>query len=296
MARMLFLAAVSTVFTVAPAFHFPAAEPDTSVSVDTSGPFVRLDGALTTLSSASSKFALHRVDERRFMVVDELYARLLFDRVSGAVTPLVPNVSARKAGGVLVLLLLSRIVCDVDPSRPALRVLDTPTTWADVLAFDGERLIVGDTGTVRVLRAAQPPLVLPLPAGFVVAPGNDRVRGARVILVRQGPLHGATRSFDKRTWAKPVPWTLEVAVLDVTTGTATPLGKVPGRWMPVAMGCCSGWERNSFISWIDAATAHDWLRAAPSRQTGYDLMSGRPSAVVDEWNEVVTWGGAGLLE
>ena len=105
-----------------------------------------------------------------------------------------------------------------------------------------------------------------------------------------------TRSFDKQTWAKPVPWTLEVAVFDVTTGTATPLGKVPGRWMYVATGCCSGWEPNTFIPWIDAATARDWLRAAPSPRTGYDLMSGQPSAVVDEWNEVVTWGGAGLVE
>ncbi len=287
---MLFLAAVSTVFTVAPAFHFPAAAPDTSVSVDTSGPFVRLDGALTSLSSSSSKYSLHRVDERCFVVVDELYARLVFDRVSGAMTPLVANVSARPVGGVLVLLLFSRIVCDLDPSRPALRVLDMPNAWADILAFDGARLIVGDTGFVRVLRAGQPPLVLPLPEGFGVAPGIDRVRGARVILVREGPLHGATRSFDKQTWEKPVPWTLEVALLDVTTGTATVLGKVPGRWQYVGTGCCSGWERSALISWIDAARAREVLDAASPR-SGYGMMSGQPSAVVDEWNEVITWDG-----
>lgn len=293
MARMLFLAAVSTVITVAPAFHFPAAAADTSVSVDVSGPNVRLDGALTTLST-SSKLALHRVDERRFVVVDHSYARLVFDRVSGVLTPLVDDVSIRPMGGVLVLLLHSRIVCDLDPSQPALRVLDTPNAWADVLAFDGARLIVGDKGSVRVLRAGQPPRVLPLPEGFVVPPGNDRVRGDRVILVREGPILGGAPGFGGQTWEKPVPWTLEVAVLNVASETVTPLGKVPGRWQIVAMNCCSGWEPTTFISWVAAARARDLLRAAPVPRSGYLLMSGQPIAVVDEWNEVITWSGPEL--
>lgn len=289
---MLFAGALSTVFMVTPAFHFPAAAADQTVNVDTSGPFVRLDGRMTDLSSGS-KLALHRVDDHRFVLVGENYASHLYDRVSGAVTPLVPEVRAFPTNGALVLLLLSRVVCDIDPERPALRVLDSAAPWVSPLTFDGSRLISKTNDSLRVVRTGRPVQVLPLPEGFFVPHGDQVVRGDRVIIVREGPLRGATRSLDGRTWEKPVAWSLEVAVFDVGSGAFTPLGKVPGRWQYVGMNCCSGWEPSTWISWTDAATAREVLHADAPR-AGYELMTGQPSAVVDEWNEVITWDGPEL--
>jgi hypothetical protein len=295
MARMLSLAAVATVLAVAPAFHFPAAAADTSVPIDLGGPFARIGGRMTRIPSSAAP-VLHRVDDQRFVVVEYLYAKHVYDRASGTVTPLMGNVRALAVGDALVLLL-EQLVCDIDPGQPALRVLDSPGAWPALLSFDGSRLVFAVPGAVHVVRAGAPARVLPLPEGFSVPPGNDPVRGDRIIVVRPGALLGATRSWDHITYAKPVPWTMEVAVFDVATGTFTPPSKVPGRWRLVIMDCCSGWEPSTFIAWMDAAAAREHLRAAPPGDVFPSAVEqGGQSAVVDEWNEVITWGSADLFE
>ena len=84
---------------------------------------------------------------------------------------------------------------------------------------------------------------------------------------------------------------MEVAIFDVASGTFTLPAKVPGGWQSVDMNCCSGWERSTFVRWVSAADARQMLHEASSA-----LRHGAETVVVDEWNEVVSVHGQGLIE
>jgi len=266
--------------TQGPSLLLPAAKADQSVALVHDGRHLRVDGVVTAIRDDHA--TAHRIDDQRFLIVESTGAAAVYDRAARTVTPL-EGTLAWKAGDRLVLFH-GYDICELERDTPKLRVIDRPQNSSRLLGVDGARVVLLSGDSIRIVEPGQKPRLLPLPTGFQPSATREPMRGSRLLLVGPTPKLDAKLNWDQQgDYEEPVPYSVPIAVLDIDSGKVVQLGSGAGQWRAMVLNCCSGYRPAHSIDWVSASNAQRKLHAAPAHPQS------RRSAVVDEWNELITF-------